>query len=126
MIEKSFGNEQSLSECDIQTCDRVSHRGQRWTGQTCRHVLCDAIEELVHVRRAVGVLDDGDDGPAVLAVVGRLDLCTVEVAELLEAVTDAKHRDTCLEHSRINSRCIRVVDRVRRAREDDAWSGLES
>lgn len=86
------------------------------------HALCinlNALEE------AVGKLVTGfgnlDFGESVLAVGVRLDLALVGQGDLLKTVADTKNRNPVVKDGGVDTRRVVVVDRVRRAGEDDTW-----
>ena len=77
-----------------------------------RLLALDAGEQAV-------VRGDADVGRAVLAVVGREDVAAELVGHQLRAVADAEDGDAAGPDGRVGPRRVRVVDRVRAARQDD-------
>ena len=62
------------------------HNGCEMKSRAYGHLTNDSLEELIHVgRRALRLLEDGNDRFSVFTVLRRLNSSTVEVSNLLSA-----------------------------------------
>lgn len=70
------------------------------------------------------MLLDSKHGVTILAMIASFHLATHVVCHLLQTIADTKDRHTSIENGRVDTRSVSIVDRVRRARENDTL-GLE-
>jgi hypothetical protein len=152
MMEKFSGREWRRSEWDIQTCSEgktglaraFATRRSALGSATHRRLGLDSLEELVHMGGStLRLLENLDDGLAVLAVVGSLDGSAVNLSNLLlerkrvsggldtlcegtrthlESVANTENGNAVGEHIRVDVRSVGVVDGVGGSREDNPWS----